>query len=469
MRKELQEYPFDWMLWRTFVAAARMKAGSEKEYRQAVNQLPYFRGVLDAIYDIGEPGKLFIEMVAEYLEKIIHAKERGQKTAITTFCFSPAVFYALDIVPITLELVTVAMSATYKRGTADFLDYCNEVGFTETSCSSQRGTLGAYLAGNGVTIDMVVADSPGVCDTNVNAFAFASAYLDKPFFQLNMPPDLTGARSTEYHRADYRALISFLEEQTGRELDTGKLRNILEEVGRQDLLMAELEELQILVPNPLPVTFNLLIYAGRFLFAGMPQCTRLLESMLGIGWENAQRNQSGLSSGKESLRGFFCYIDHYGQDLRLWQLLDRMDISYHGNILSKMWSPDAHYVKALNRQEDAYTIDTTDLDTLIDSIADLNSRMPMIKSIRGPYDAPHMWLQDTLALAKLHKADFIVYNGTPGCRNTWGMVKPFARDTEKNGFPTLILYSDAFDLRVESWETTASRIEEFLKVRRLRS
>ena len=157
--------------------------------------------------------------------------------------------------------------------------------------------------------------------------------------------------------------------------------------------------------------------------------------MLKIGRENAHRNQSGLSGGKESLRGFFCYIDHYGQDLRLWQLLDRMEISYHGNILSKMWSQDAHYAKALDRREEGYAIDTTDLDTLIDSIADLNSRMPMIKSIRGPYDAPHMWLQDTLALAKLHKADFIVYNGTPGCRNTWGMVKPFARDTEKNGFP----------------------------------
>ena len=167
MRKELKEYPFDWMLWRTFVAAARMKAGSEKEYRQALNQLPYFRGVLDTIYGIGEPGQLFIEMVAEYFEKIIHASKRGQKTAITTFCFSPAIFYALDIVPITLELVTVAMGATYKRGTADFLDYCNEVGFTETSCSSQRGTLGAYLAGNGVTIDMVVATAPA-CATRTS-------------------------------------------------------------------------------------------------------------------------------------------------------------------------------------------------------------------------------------------------------------------------------------------------------------
>ena len=91
----------------------------------------------------------------------------------------------------------------------------------------------------------------------------------------------------------------------------------------------------------------------------------------------------------------------------------------------------------------------------------------MIKSIRGPYDAPHMWLQETLALAKMYQADLIVYSGTPGCRNTWGMVKLLARDTEKAGFPTYIMYSDAFDERVESFENTRERFEEFLNVRRL--
>jgi hypothetical protein len=104
---------------------------------------------------------------------------------------------------------------------------------------------------------------------------------------------------------------------------------------------------------------------------------------------------------------------------------------------------------------------------MIDSLGMINSRMPMIKSIRGPYDAPNMWLEDTLGLAKIYKADFIVYNGTPGCRNTWGMVKLLARDTEKAGFPTYIMYADAFDARVQSWEATEERFMEFLKVRRL--
>jgi hypothetical protein len=104
---------------------------------------------------------------------------------------------------------------------------------------------------------------------------------------------------------------------------------------------------------------------------------------------------------------------------------------------------------------------------MLDSVAALNSRMPMVKSIRGPYDAPNMWLEDTLGLAKLYSADFIVYNGTPGCRNTWGMVKLLARDTEKAGFPTHIMYADAFDERVQSWEATRERFEEFVAVRGL--
>lgn len=469
MRKELREYNFDWMLWRSFDAASRVRKGTEKEYRHMLNYIPYFRGVTDAVLGTGEPGQLFIEIVAKYMENIIMARDKGKKTAITTFCFSPSLLYAMDIVPITLELLSVMMTSMYRRGSSEFLDYCNEVGFTETSCSSQRGTLGAYLAGIGVDIDLIVNDAPGVCDTNTNAFAFASAYMDKPYFQLNMPPTLVGERSDEYHRADYRALISFLEEHTGTRLDYGRLRDILLEIQKQDELVADLEEMARIVPNPLPVAFNLLVYASRFLFVGDPMCTKLLETMVGMGRENAGKGKSGLSGGKENLRGFFCYIDHYTQNLKLWHLLDGLGISYHGNILSRSWSASAPHVGLYQKEDAAYRFDTSSEEVLIDSIADMNSRMPMIKSIRGPYDAPDMWLEDTVSLAKMNSADFIVYNGTPGCRNTWGMVKCMARDTEKQGFPTYIMYADAFDDRVESWDSTKDRLEEFLRVRRLLS
>ncbi|MGA2782905.1 MAG: 2-hydroxyacyl-CoA dehydratase family protein [Smithella sp.] len=467
MRKETKEYKFDWMLWNTFAAAARLKSGTQKEYQAILKYIPYFNRIVDTLLGTGEPGQKFIEICAKYMENLTFAKEKGKKTAITTFCFSPAIFYAMDIVPVCLEVLTVMMTFIYKRGTAEFMDYCNEVGFTETSCSSQRGTSGAYLAGIGADIDMFVTDTPGVCDTNANSFAFASAYLNKPFFQLDMPPDLTGKRSNEYHREDFKALIRFLEEQTGKKLDPERLRENLRVLAKQDEIIAELEDLARMVPNPLPVSYNLMVYASKFLFAGMPEGTSLLESMLKIARENAAKNISGLSGGVEKLRAFFCYIDHYAQNMQFWQMLDGNGICYQGNILSHFWSHNAPHVAHYHKEEAAYTIDTTDIDSLIDSVSMINSRMPMVKSIRGPYDAPNMWLEDTLGLAKMYSADLIVYNGTPGCRNTWGMVKLFARDTEKAGYPTYIMYADAFDARVQSWEATEERFMEFLKVRRL--
>jgi benzoyl-CoA reductase/2-hydroxyglutaryl-CoA dehydratase subunit BcrC/BadD/HgdB len=467
MRNETKEYNFDWMLWGALDAAAKLKSGTEKEYINTLKYIPYFRGVIEAVFSVGEPGEKFIALGAKYMKNIVMSREEGRKNAITTFCFSPAIFYAMDITPICLELLSVMMTFIYKRGTTEFLDYCNEVGYTETSCSSQRGSLGAYLAGVGAEIDFVVTDTPGVCDTNANAFSFAAAYLEKPFFSLDMPPVLAEKRSDTYHREDYKALIKFLEKQTGKKLDPDRLRETLREIEKQDEIIAELEDLGRIVPNPLPVAFNLIMYSSRFLFAGMPGCTEVLESLLKVGIENAKKNISGLISGVEKIRSYFCYIDHYTQNLRLWQMLEELGISYNGNILSRSWTPLSPHVKEFNLDRAVYKIDTTDMNTMIDSIAFLNSRMPMIKSIRGPYDAPDMWLQDTLALARMYKSDFIVYNGTPGCRNTWGMVKLFARDTEKAGIPTYIMYADAFDDRVESWEATRERFEEFLKVRRL--
>jgi len=467
MRPEMKEYKFDWMLWSTFDAASKLKKGSEKEYRSTLSYIPYFRGTLESLFASGEPGKLFMECLARYFKNYITARERGFHNAITTFCFSPAILYAMDIFPICFEVISVAQTFAYKRGTAEFLDYCNEAGYTETSCSAQRGTLGAFLSGMGAEVDMILTDTPGVCDTNANAFAFAAAYLNKPFFALDTPPVLVDPRTDDFHKSDYMALISFLEKETARKLDEERLREVLREMEKQEEIVSELEDLAMRVPSPLPVSFNLMIYASRFLFSGMKECTAVLESMYRTGMENAKKGISGISGGVEKMRAYFCYIDHYTNSLKLWDFLDSNGISSTGNILSRSWSATAPHVKGLNNHEAAYSFDFSDLNSMVRTIALHNSRMPMIKSIRGPYDAPDMWLQDTLSLAKLYSADCIIYNGTPGCRNTWGMVKLMAGDTEKAGFPTLIMYGDAFDDRVESWEASQNRLEEFLRVRGL--
>lgn len=465
MRPEIKEYHYDWMLWRILDPASRSADGSAKELDRMYRYAPYFKGILHPILREGAPGRMFLKLLKQYLENLNTAHDRGKKIAITTFCFSPAICYALDVVPATLEVITAVGGLMWKRGTFDYLDYACEIGFTETSCSSQRGALGAYLAGLAEDIDMVLCDTPGVCDTNANAFAFAAAYLKKPFYQLNYPQKLGDDRTDTYHVEDYKAMIRFMETHSGKRLDMDRLREILAEVDRQDDLIADLEDMHRLVPAPLPPMYNLFNYVGRFLFSGMPEYTRLLELMVENVRANAAAGRSGLHSGHEKLRAFLCYIDHYSLNWKFWDWMDDNGIAHMGGILSRGFRDNTAYVTALPGS--SYSIDTGSMETMIDSIAQMNARLPMVRSIRGPFDQPNMWLDESLAVAKMYQADFVIYNGTPGCRNTWGMVKPFAREVERNGYPVHIMYADAFDDRVESWEATRERLDEFLQVRGL--
>ncbi|MBW1988936.1 MAG: 2-hydroxyacyl-CoA dehydratase [Deltaproteobacteria bacterium] len=462
MRAALSEYNYDWTLYAMFSTAANTLNGSRKEYERMLPRVSTFRGIIEPVMATGEPGKLFLQGMGEYLRRVVNAHQEGKKLCLTTFCQAPALFWAMDIVPILLEPMTVAGTLVHKGGTSEFMDYCVEKGFTETSCSSQRGALGAYLCGLAEPPDMVVIDTPGICDTNANSFSFFAAHENIPFYQLNYPPELTADRSREYHRKDYRNLIAFLEEQTGKKLDPQRLAGVIAEMEKQDRLICDIQDLQRVVPSPVPIIYNFFIYALRFTMGGRKEATDMLAAMLECAMDNAANGRSGFLSGEERARGLFVYIDHYSMNLPLWMFLEEKGITHLGGILDRFYQARAPYAG-----DAGYSLSMDSLDAMIDTLADANSRLPMVKQIRGPYDARDMWLEEALSLAKLYNADFAVYSGTPGCRNTWGMVKLLARDLEKAGIPTLVLNSDAFDDRVESWSNTKHRIEEFLEVRRI--
>ena len=465
MRPELKEYAMDFLFARTFDIAKKVVRSTEKERAILLDSIPYVSGLLDPLLSLGKPAETFIEIMSDYYTNLVEAKEKGKKVVMTTFCFDPTIFYAFgNLAPVTLEVGTVITSFLWKRGSYDFMDFCTEVGFSETGCSSQRGAMGAYLAGAGVDIDMVAINMGGVCDTNGNAYAFAAQYLNKPFYGLDYPSELLPDDVTQYHRKDFRALIKFIEDHGGGPFDIDRLRELLEEKKIQDELTNELEDLQRLVPNPVPGMFNMMLYACRYTMTGSKKYTRLLREMVAAVKENARNGVSGLGV-EEKCRAFFFYIDNYSYNAGMFRWLQENQISHMGNMLSRFFPANAPYkTKTLGT---CYTIDTTNLDTMIDSLADIGARMPMTRTIRGPYDSPHMWFEDSLFLAKLYKADCCIYNGTPGCRNTWSNVKLIARDLEKNGIPTHVVYADSFDGRVESWDTTAMRLDEFFNIRGL--
>ncbi len=468
MKKETREYNYDWMLWSIFDAASKALDGTPKEFEGLTRVIPSFKLVANTILRHGEPGVLFMKMLAEYLGDIMTAKQQGKKLCLGTFVTAKHLFFAFDnVVPAWAEPLTVFGTLALRKGTAEYMDYCCEVGFTETSCSAQRGSFGAYLAGLTEKPDFLVCGAPGVCDTNANAVQFLSSYLDLPMFQLNFPSKLTEGRVGDYHRKDFKALISFMEEQSGSKLNEDKLRDLLEEQKLQDELNNELYDLMRLIPCPVPPIFMFFMYAGKLTMPGRKVHTAMLESILKVARENAAKGFAGTATKKERARLMMCYIDHYTTDARFWEWMDSQEISLLPTVILRFWNEGINY--AVGREEEAYHIDTTNLDTMIDSLADINSRMPMVKQLRGPYDAPGMWRDDLLFMSKIMKPDFLVYVGSMGCRNSWGANKLIQRDCEREGIPTMLLFADAFDDRVASWEHCVDKISEFMHVRGISS
>jgi hypothetical protein len=207
-----------------------------------------------------------------------------------------------------------------------------------------------------------------------------------------------------------------------------------------------------------------MIYAARYTYSGGKKVSQMLREMIEVVRENVKHGRSGHGE-PEKCRAFLFYIDNFSLNMGMFDWLAGNQISHMGNMLSRTYSETSPYRSQVPGA--TFSINTKTLDTMIDTLADINARMPMTRTIRGPYDAPNMWLEDSLSIAKMYKADCCIYNGTPGCRNTWSNVKLIARDLEKNGFPTHIINADSFDGRVENWETTAMRLDEFFKIRGL--
>ena len=163
MREVLREYNWDWKLWAMLQGTAGMENGTENELFTLLQFLPpdtQQRMIRRAMG--GEAGILMEKANARYYENILTAHERGKKIALVTYNFSPAIVFAMDIVPICLESLSGGIVNAFTKGVGEALDYCTEVGFPETACSGQRTGLGPILAGLTEKPDMVLYSTCGV-------------------------------------------------------------------------------------------------------------------------------------------------------------------------------------------------------------------------------------------------------------------------------------------------------------------
>jgi hypothetical protein len=466
MKRKTQEYSCDWMLWSIFGAAAKLGNGTQKELGGLLKVIPSFYPLLNCASKFGHVGDLLFKMGAEYLDDVITAREKGKKIVLGTFLCAKEIFFGYDnLVPVWSEPITALSNIALRQGSAEYYDYCCELGMTETSCAAQRGHVGAILAGLCEKPDLCVVGSAGPCDTNANAIQFYSEYTDVPLVLLDTPAKLVDDKVNDFHFKDVKTLVANIEEILGERINEDRLRGVLQEKHKQDVLINELLDLTLLRPSPVPAIYHLFAYFGAIIMPGRKITTELYAAMVEDCKQRVKEGKAGTYSGKERTRLMMFYIEHYSIDVQFWDWAMENDISLIPCIVYYWWQQGVNFGRDV--PEESYGVDTSSLDACLNTYAGINSRRAMNKQMRGPYDAPTQWLDDCRAVAKLYKPDLLVYAGTMGCRNSWGVNKLLQRDMEKLGFPTLLIFADVFDPRVASWDAFKNQIAEFIAVRNI--
>jgi benzoyl-CoA reductase/2-hydroxyglutaryl-CoA dehydratase subunit BcrC/BadD/HgdB len=381
--------------------------------------------------------------------KIMQEGFKGKrKVVIHPFNFPPEILHAMDITPIFIELISTMASIApekYPDNVFKYLDYGYETGLPGTLCAGQMGGAGALLYGDWPKPDLILSGAPGFCDVNSKILEYTARTLDIPLLHVDMSA-YHDDRAMAYYRQSFRDVISRLENFTGNRLDPEKLRETIENTNKVIDLYNEISGLQAVVPSPVPNLYAFLNVGMKFTVGGRPEAIPVYEAVLNSAKKKIKKGKGALPN--EKIRCLMIYTSIYF-DEKFNDWLEENGIALIMDILS--------YFPLV-------PVDTTDVDTMIDGLADMALNFPMARQMKGPLNETGGWAEDMVYLAKKYKADCAIFSGNPACKRAHGSLR-LLTDRLKNevGIPTLNLEADSWDRRITGMPAIKEKILDFLE------
>ena len=197
--------------------------------------------------------------IKKFYEDAHKAKEEDRPVAWVASTFPVEMLQAMDVIPVWPENYASVCAA--RQVSVRLCEAAERKGFSRDLCSYARCVLGSIFGekdlpeGGMPSPDFLVA-STGACDTHFKWFQVASRRLKRPLFLLDIPYDTTGAEELEGYQVEHYVaqlgeLISFLEEQTGREFDKDKLNDVERLSDRTSKLWMEIQDYRKAIPTPM--------------------------------------------------------------------------------------------------------------------------------------------------------------------------------------------------------------------------
>ena len=213
-------------------------------------------------------------MVKGFFADAIKAREEGTKKLAYTFivCSYEEILYAMDVLPLWTENFAGICGA--KRDAERFLQRAESLGLSRSLCTyalcgigfdQWREELGEMPPdapwGGQARPDFMLSSGQILCDPRSKWYQACQQYMpDVPIYNIDLPYPLYDPKRDHrevwgyYHQyivKEFRGLISFLEEHTGKKMDYDRLSEFVALSDRTWNLIEETYDLRAAVPCPM--------------------------------------------------------------------------------------------------------------------------------------------------------------------------------------------------------------------------
>jgi len=386
-----------------------------------------------------------VQALAAWLGKVLGAVDREEPIVWTQFTFWCELMVAMDLATIPPEAWPIAAmmagGGIPQGASADenpILDTAEAWGLPPELCTAGRGILGGLLLETIPLPTMIVMPS-FPCDNTRAIYQVVAELTGAPMYVVDAPYWIDEPEAMEYWVNQYKGLISFLEEHSGKKLDYDRLKEVAEETNRYCEYW--LEGTELLQMKPLPQ--NGPFMGGEVLFSlGLPVATGAVKARLDD--LKAQIAKGETAVPEEKVRVIWNYLPVlYAPALFNWMATELGAVT----------------PVAMGSWEHHEPIDTSTPETIIRGMARRALNVHMGRQGRGAAD---IWIEDTLDAFEQWKADCIIVNGALGCkwvRGSYGLLRDVCRE---RGIPIMMFDADIADPRVVSEEEVRTRIGEFI-------
>ena len=315
-----------------------------------------------------------------------------------------------------------------------YLDLSESKGFSTDSCSYHRTIIGAAMDGLLPEPDVLIGASIP-CNGGVKALKRIGEIFNKDVFILNIPIEVT-PDAVDYLTDQYKEMIKYVENETGRKLDYDKLKKTIKYNNQARKYLIETNNLCKNVPCPANSNDlkNFIIY---ILLQGTEEGVEVAKLFRDEFKYRVENELTGLSEEKFRLMWIQNRIQFKTDILKI--LEERFGANIVIDELNHIWWEPMDESQPLR------------------SLANRMITHPIV----GPVERR---LEVIVQLAQEYKIDGAVNPAHWGCRQTAGARVLFKDALQKIGIPLIHLDVDCVDERNYAPGQIMTRLEAFLEM-----